>query len=238
MNPWYGQPVKENIYPYRDQDPTLTFFSRLCETAEELFAISADEKYFRIEETNQKRVNPYWFLKHEYKNRRTEAIEYFTSICHGDLNMQNILLDKEMNVYLIDFSETKPRSVISDFARLEAIFMIEHAPLETADDMKEMVEFTTQFYNSVQLNQLPEYIWKGKSQEKMKRNLALILKMRKYAIGCTSGDNNIVPYYLALLEWIFPIVCYGGVPLPYKKLSAYVAGLLCEKIVECDKIED
>jgi len=37
------------------------------------------------------------------------------------------LLDGEMNVYLIDFSETRPRSVVSDFARLEAIFMIEHA---------------------------------------------------------------------------------------------------------------
>jgi hypothetical protein len=60
--------------------------------------------------------------------------------------------------------------------------------------------------------------------------------MRKYAIECTSGEITIVPYYIALLEWILPIVCYGGISLPHKKLSAYVAGLICEKIMECDDI--
>ncbi len=236
LKPWYGQPVKEKIYPYRDHDPTFTFFSTLCETAGELFSIPADEKYMRIEETGQKRINPYWFLKYEYSFRRDDSIDYYTSICHGDLNMQNILLDGEMNVYLIDFSETRPRSVVSDFARLEAIFMIEHAPLETVDDLKEMIEFTTGFYNTVRLDQLPEHRWEGKSPGVMKRNLALTLKMRKYAIECTSGEITIVPYYIALLEWILPIVCYGGISLPHKKLSAYVAGLICEKIMECDDI--
>lgn len=91
-----------------------------------------------------------------------------------------------------------------------------------------------QFDDKVKLDQLPEHPWKGKAPDKMKRNLALTLKMRKNAIGCTSGDKNIVPYYLALLEWILPIVCYGGVALQYKMLSAYVTGLLCEKILECD----
>lgn len=231
LKPWYGQPVKEKIYPYRDQDPTFTFFHTLCETAEQLLSIPADDKYMWMEETGQKRINPYWFLRHEYQSRRNEAIDYYTSICHGDLNMQNILLDKDMNVYLIDFSETKPRSVVSDFARLEAIFMIEHAPIENEDDLKEMIEYTTAFYDKVRLTDLPDTTWMGKSPLIMKRNQTLTLKMRSYAIACTSEDENIVPYYLALLEWILPIVCYGGVSLPHKKLSAYVAGLLCEKIL-------
>ncbi len=235
LSPWYAQPVKEEIFLYRDHDPTFTFFPHLCETAEELFSISADEKYFRIDETNQQRINPYWFLKHEYKSRRNDVLEYYTSICHGDLNMQNILLDKEMNVYLIDFSETRPRSVVSDFARLEAIFMIEHTPVETKEDLEEAIRFTTKFYNSIRLDQLPQNSWEGKSPVVMNRNLALTLKMRKYAIASTFGESNIVPYYLALLEWILPIVCYGGVSLPHKKLSACVAGLLCEKIMECDQ---
>lgn len=234
LKPWYGQPVKEKIYPYRDQDPTFTFFHTLCETAEELFSISADDKYMMIAETDQKRINPYWFLRHEYQSRRIESIDYFTSICHGDLNMQNILLDKDMNVYLIDFSETKPRSVVSDFARLEAIFMIEHAPLENEVDLNEMIQFTTGFYDNVSLTNLPDISWMGKSPLIMKRNLTLTLKMRSYAIDCTYGDKNIVPYYIALLEWVLPIVCYWGVSLPHKKLSAYVAGLLCEKILACD----
>ncbi|MEI6060559.1 MAG: STAS domain-containing protein [Bacteroidota bacterium] len=234
LSPWYAQPVKENIFLYRDHDPTFTFFPLLCETAAELFSISADEQYFRIEETGEQRINPYWFLKHGYHSRRDDVLEYYTSICHGDLNMQNILLDKEMNVYLIDFSETRPRSVVSDFARLEAIFMIEHAPIENGEDLEAAIRFTTNFYDTVRLDQLPEHPWEGKSPEIMNRNLALTLKMRKYALASASGENSIVPYYLALLEWILPIVCYGGVSLPHKKLSACVAGLLCEKIMECD----
>jgi len=234
LKPWYGQPVKEKIFPYKDHDPTFTFFPQLGDTAEALFSISSDEKYIRFEETDQMRINPYWFLKNEYNSRRDDAIEYHTSICHGDLNMQNILLDKDMNVYLIDFSETRPRSVVSDFARLEAIFMIEHAPLNSEEDLKEMVEFTSKFYNTVNLNKFPEHKWVGNSADIMRRNLALTLKMRRYAVNCTSGDHNIVPYYIALLEWILPIICYSGVSLFHKKLSAYVAGLLCEKIMDCD----
>jgi hypothetical protein len=231
LKPWYGQPVSEKIYPFRDHDPTLTFFPKLCEIAEEILSIRAEDKNITIEETGQKLINPYWFLRHEYKNRRDYSIDYFTSVCHGDLNMQNILLDNELNVYLIDFSETRPRSVISDFARLEAIFMVEKAPLDSEEDMKEMIEFNTRFYGINHLDQLPENTWNGRNQEIMSRNIALTTKMRRYSLDCASGDSNIVPYYMAMLEWVLPIVCYTGLPLAFKKLSAYVAGLLCEKLM-------
>jgi hypothetical protein len=231
LKPWYGQPVSEKIYPFRDHDPTLTFFPKLCEIAEEILSIRAEDKNITIEETGQKLINPYWFLRHEYKNRRDYSIDYFTSVCHGDLNMQNILLDNELNVYLIDFSETRPRSVISDFARLEAIFMVEKAPLDSEEDMKEMVEFITRFYGINHLDQLPENTWNGRNQEIMSRNIALTTKMRRYSLDCASGDSNIVPYYMAMLEWVLPVVCYTGLPLAFKKLSAYVAGLLCEKLM-------
>ncbi len=234
LKPWYGQPVKENVFPYRDQDPTLTFFPTLCETAKELLSIDPEEKFMTIIETGEKRINPYWFLRYEFPRRRNQPIGYYSAICHGDLNMQNILLDKEMNVYLIDFSETKPRSAISDFARLEAIFMIEHALLDTEEDLQRMIEFTSRFYNNSNLNHLPDITWTGGAPEIMKRNFMLTLKMRSYAIGCTSGEPNIVPYYLALLEWILPIVCYSSAPVEVKRLSAYIAGMLCQVILAAD----
>ena len=235
LKPWYGQPVREKIYPYRDQDPTFTFFPRLCEAGEELLAVPADSKYFSTGKADEKRINPYWFLRHEYEARRNRAIDYYTSICHGDLNMQNILLDLEMNVYLIDFSETRPRSAVSDFARLEAIFMIEHAPVDSEEDLNEMFAFASRFYSNTRLDQLPERSWPGKSPDIMERNLALTLKMRRYALATVSGDKNIVPYYIAMLEWVLPIVCYSSATLPHKMLSAYIAGLLCEQIMECDR---
>ncbi|HNW50454.1 MAG TPA: anti-sigma factor antagonist [Prolixibacteraceae bacterium] len=231
LKPWYGQPVQEAIHPFLDHDPTLTFFPTLCETSENILSVSSDDPFFIVKETDHKLVNPYWFLKHEYPKRRDEAIYYYTAICHGDLNMQNILIDQTMNVYLIDFSETKPRSVVSDFARLEAIFMVERAPLDDEEDMKKMIEFATRFYGTHTLDVLPKNSYEGKGIEKITKNVALTLKMRQYALQSCKGNPSLVPYYFALLEWVLPIVCYNSAPA-VKRFSMIVAGLLCEKIIE------
>ena len=230
LKPWYGQPVQETIYPFREHDPRLTFFPQLCQTAEQLFSISSGNQFLTIEETGRKIINPYWFLQQEYARLNDTGIEYFTAICHGDLNMQNILLDEDMNVYLIDFSETKPRSLISDFARLEAIFIVEHAPVENDKDMEEYVLFLTRFYGTVQLDEAPKINYHGAHPDIIERITALILKMRSYALVGVNGDPNPVPYCMALLEWILPVVCYSSAPLNHQRLSMIASGLLCEQV--------
>jgi hypothetical protein len=145
--------------------------------------------------------------------------------------MQNILLDDDLNVYLIDFSETRPRAVVSDFARLEAIFMVERAPLENEADLEEITRFLTEIYDNDRLDMFPAGEWTGKNRDIMDRNLSMTKKMRQYGFGCSGGDPSVIPYYMAMLEWVLPVVCYYGVPLLHKKLSAYVAGLLCGKLM-------
>ena len=232
LHPWYGQPIAEPIYPFKDHDPTFTFFPGLCLTASEELSVSSDEQYFTVEETSQRLINPYWFLKHEFAQRRETAIDYYTSICHGDLNMQNILLDEDMNVYLIDFSETRPRSLVSDFARLEAIFMIEHAPLANEEEREEYFRFISQFYDSVSLNEPPVNSYRGEHRDKVNRNVSLTLKMREFAAKGVKGHPNPVPYCLALLEWMLPIVCYSSTSTDHKRLSMIVSGLLCKNVMD------
>jgi anti-anti-sigma factor len=232
LKPWYGQPVKTNIFPFKDHDPTLTFFPHIYQTVSDLFAISADDQYIEIVESSRPVLNPYWFLKYEYPKRREQTINYFEGICHGDLNMQNILLDENKNVYLIDFSETKPRSVISDFARLEAIFLTDMAPLENQDDMDAYLHFVNGFYAAESLQDIPEFTYTGRHQEKVQKQVALAIKMRKYAFESVQGNPDILPYYLALLEWVLPVVCYYSQPEMNKRLSLYISGLLCEKVYE------
>ena len=231
LHPWYGQPIREKIYPFRDHDPTFTFFPQLCETAHNQLLISPDEQFFTIRETGQRLTNPYWFLKHEFARRRENPLEYYTSICHGDLNMQNILLDDDLNVYLIDFSETRPRSVISDFARLEAIFMIEHAPLGSEVEIDQYFRFISHFYGSVHMDTPPLNSYTGEHLNMVNRNVALTLKMREYAFKGVKGDPDSVPYCIALLEWVLPIVCYSSTDIAHQRLSMIVAGLLCEQII-------
>jgi anti-anti-sigma factor len=233
LNPWYGQPIRETIFPYRDHDPRSTFFPSLCETAGETFFLSTDEQFVTIEETGRETVNPYWFLKHEFPRRRETGMEYLTSICHGDLNMQNILLDEDMNVYLIDFSETKPRSLISDFARLEAIFMIEHAAWTNLSEIAEYAQFLTRFYEDLRPGEMPVNSYQGEHMETVERSVRLTRKMREYAFAGVKGDPNPVPYCLAMLEWVLPVVCYTA-PAATKRYSMIVAGLLCEIVMKND----
>ena len=99
-----------------------------------------------------------------------------------------------------------------------------------------MVQLFTEFYNTSQLSRLPDVQWKGKGAGVMMKNITLTKRMRSYALMAAAGDENIFPYYLAMLEWILPIVCYQGVDYLYKKLSAYLAGLLLDKILECENV--
>ena len=231
LKPWYFQPVSKTIFPFRDHDPTSTFFPHIYQTVSSLFSITADEQYINISEEPQPVLNPYWFLKYEFARRRDWSMEYFTGICHGDLNMQNILLDENMNVYLIDFSETKPRSVISDFARLEAIFLVDNAPLEDDTDLIDYLHFIHRFYNSGHMGDIPEIIYNGRHQGKVRKNAALALKMRKYAFDSARGNSDPVPYYMALLEWVLPVVCYTSLPVLQKRLSMILSSILCEKVM-------
>jgi anti-anti-sigma factor len=232
LNPWYGQPIKETVYPFRDHDPRSTFFPKLCETASELLSVSPDEPFIHIEETGQKLVNPYWFLKYEFVKQRDTGMDYYTGICHGDLNMQNILLDEDMNVYLIDFSETKPRSVISDFARLEAVFMVDNAPLDNESDLDDYIRFISDFYGKVQFDARPLNNYRGAHHAEVTKNVSLTLKMRDYAFASVKGHPDCAPYCLALLEWVLPIVCYSSATLAHKRVSMIVSGLICTALLQ------
>lgn len=148
--------------------------------------------------------------------------------------MQNILLDKDMNVYLIDFSETRPRAVVSDFARLEAIFMVESALMDTPKNIKKTIDMVSVFYDHNLIDKKPSFIWKGDVPGIVRRNVSLSYKMREYADRSLPESKSIVLYYIAMLEWTLPIVCYGSVDIMHKRLSAFIAGKLCEKLLEQD----
>jgi hypothetical protein len=60
----------------------------------------------------------------------------------------------------------------------------------------------------------------------------MIRKVRQYALESARGNTTILPYYLALLEWVLPIVCYRSATTAQKRLSVLIAGVLCGKVKE------
>ncbi len=231
LEPWYGQPVEKSMHPFIDNDPTLKPIPQLIDRACEACGVSPDSATVEVEELGQRIVNPFWFLKYEYPARKETALSYHHSICHGNLNFESILLDRFMNVYLINFSETGLRPVISDFARMEVAFMVERAPIKTKEDLKGMIRLVRSFYDNdaFMVQSMPDLGKLDKSV--MKSNLALIKKMRSYAQTYSKGTTTLMPYYMTLLEWALPLACEAGMSPLHKRLSMVLAGLLCEKVM-------
>lgn len=233
LYPWYGQAVEKPLKLYTDHDPTLSFFPQLCTTALQVLQIDSQQQNVYAKELGRDVLNPYWFLQQVYPKNRDKTFLYYTGVCHGDLNMQNILIDQLNNVFLIDFSETKFRSVISDFARLEIIFLVDNAPVDTPEDYAAYTAFLTEFYtqtHTLDSTQMPQAEYKGTQTEWVAKNVALTKRMRSYAKNSVHGNEDPVPYYFALMEWVLPIVCYGSVDESKKRLSFLVAALLAEKL--------
>ena len=233
LKPWYGQPHWEHIYPYSEHSP-LQLFTSLFECLERELSISADTEKLQCDELGREIINPFYFLKHEYPRRKKQSKLWYKAVTHGDLNMQNILLDEKENIYIIDFSETKPRSIVADFARLEPIFKIEMCTIENEDDLKKMLEFEQGLLQPNQLGQVPPFIYDGEDPM-VEKAYKMICKLREYANVVTIFETDIAPYLIALLEWTYSVVCYTQLNISKKKYALYSAALMCEKILELEK---
>lgn len=232
--PWYGQPRLELIYPFKEHDPTKVFFPHIEKEANEVLDISSDEEKIFIPEIGKDVVNPYWFLKHKYKEYENKSKLWYKCISHGDLNLQNILIDEKNNIYVIDFSETKIRNAVADFARIEPIVRIENVKIENEQDITELLQFEEGLLYPDKLNEQPLFTYEGKDPM-VEKAYHTICKLRQYANTVTLFEYDLIPYLLAILEWTLPIVCYKGVEPIRMKYSAYVSALMCEKIIELSK---
>ena len=232
LKPWYGQPRWEVITPYQDHDPSK-LFPGLWEAAENQFGISADKEIIECPELGITLPNPYHFLKHEYPARRSFTLLWYTGINHGDLNMQNILLDERQNVYIIDFSETKPRNIVSDFARLEPIFKFEMTRLESQQDLIDILELEQGLATVSSLGETPPFIYHGSDPE-VEKAYHMLCRVRQYAKTSVIFENDLVPYLLAVLEWTYPIIVYRQISPFAKKLAVYSAAFMVQQILRLE----
>lgn len=62
-----------------------------------------------------------------------------TSVVHGDLNGNNIIVDENMNVWLIDFAYTERTHILKDISKLEADILFLYTVPENEEEMKEAI---------------------------------------------------------------------------------------------------
>jgi anti-anti-sigma factor len=229
LKPWYGQPKLETMRLWENHSPLEPFFPNIVADAERILGISADQQFIDCPYLNRPVLNPYWFLKHKWPGLMSESRLWYSSICHGDLNMQNILLDETDNIYIIDFSETHPRNVVSDFARLEPIFKIEMTQKGDEEGLRNKLVLEEALTRIEKLTDRPDYTDQG-SDPQVQKAYEMVLKMREYARLSMIFEDDPIPYWLAVLEWTLPYVSYWSVPIESQWHATFSAGLILERI--------
>ncbi|MBN1948629.1 MAG: phosphotransferase, partial [Candidatus Cloacimonetes bacterium] len=232
LKPWYGQPKWEKVHLYRDHDPQRMFPDILA-TAHREMGIDADHATIHCHYLQEDLPNPLYFLKHVYPDRLREAKLWYTAVTHGDLNLQNILLDERENIYIIDFSETGHRNITADFARLEPIFKIELTRISSEQDVHDLLIFEKKLLETKSLQERPENAYPGDDPQ-VEKAYKFICKLREYANQVTIFEDDIKPYLLAMLEWTLPVICYVNVDAPGKKFALFSSALICRRLLKKD----
>jgi anti-anti-sigma factor len=230
LKPWYGQPLREVVSPYRDHDPGILFHSLLAD-AEREYGISADTPALLCPELGRELPNPYYFYKYEYPRRRNQSFKWHTGITHGDLNLKNVLIDENENLFVIDFSEAKSRNIVADFARLEPIVSFELTHLEDERQLRPITEFLAGLMSVDSLQETPPFTYTG-SDPMVEKAYRTVCRLRSYANAATSFENDLKPYLLALLEWTLPVVSYMQFPILRKRLALYSSALMVERLIK------
>jgi len=175
-----------------------------------LCGFSSDQDSLFCPYLDRELPNPYHYLKHIYRSRSSEERLWYRGINHGDLNMQNI-----------------------DFARLEPIFRLEMVRLDNEKDLSDLVSFEAGLALASMIGEPPPLFYVGDDPMVFKAH-RLICRLREYAAKTVIFETDLTPYLLALLQWIYPVVCYSTAGILTKKLAVYSAALLVEQIMRLE----
>ncbi|MFH0878811.1 MAG: phosphotransferase, partial [Lentisphaerota bacterium] len=230
LSPWYGQARAQPVALFDDNSP-LHLFTTLLDDSEKLTGFGPGPQTIPCEPLGVELPNPWRMLNTLYRERVAWTRPWFSSITHGDLNMKNILLDEKENLYVIDFSETRPRNVCSDFARLETIVKFEMIKPEDEEELARLLRFEEALLRVDQTSDMPPLVYDGTNPMVAKAHHTLCL-LRRLACGFTSGRADLLPYLVALLEWTFPVPFFVQLSTLQKRFGFYSAALIARRMME------
>ncbi|MFM1769572.1 MAG: hypothetical protein RJA22_2101 [Verrucomicrobiota bacterium] len=227
LEPWYGQARVSAVRPFAQHDPR-GLFPTLPEAAQEALGIDPDQPLFPCPPLRRSLPNPYHLLRHRWDALLAHTVSWAAGITHGDLNLNNILIDERRNLYVIDFSETRLRSVASDHARLEPIALLQWTRLSQPGDADMVLQ--------VVQGSLRGPVWSmpapppEATDPMLHRAIALVSELRALAARRVADPAHEAAYLMPLLEWTMPIVAFRQLEKERKQLAAWAAGLILEKL--------
>jgi hypothetical protein len=128
LRAWYGQPRLKDLPLYRVYADIFNY-GAVKEWAKSRYGISPDEEFFELPYGLGRSKNPLYFMDHVLPQRLPSLWNVYEGSVHGDLNMKNVLMDEEKNMWLIDFAMTGHSHILRDIAKLECVLKFEMIPI-------------------------------------------------------------------------------------------------------------
>ena len=226
LNAWYGQPVRREIALYQEyQRPPLYEKSR--EYAMLHFGVTSSDPEITLPCNLGKSTNPLYFIEHTIPSRVSVTSPAYNAPQHGDLNLKNVLLDQEGNMWLIDFSDTRISHNLRDIAKMETVIRTEMMLFSSDEDVCNMAAWDRGFIAFDNLSDIPDISCQDLPESREKA-LRILRKLRYYADLVTVLDDNPEQYLLALLWYTIPVLWYRSVSEYGKKYAWVTASRICE----------
>ncbi|HUU75872.1 MAG TPA: anti-sigma factor antagonist [Methanoregulaceae archaeon] len=229
LGAWYGQP-RLRYLPLYQVYANIFNYQAVAEWAESRYGISSRDEYIDLPHGMGRSINPLYFIEHIVPERLTSDWNVYEGSVHGDLNMKNVLMDEEKNMWLIDFAMTGHSHILRDVAKLESVLKMEMIPISSEIRLLRLLELEKIFLRQETLGDIPE-IPEGINDPDIIKAFAVVRKLRRYADTLTLLDEDIRQYNLALLHYTLCVPAYVSVNDFMKEYAWISSSLLCKTLM-------
>ena len=106
-------------------------------------------------------------------------------------------------------------------------------PIDSSEELRQLLIFEQGLLSATALDQVPPNKYPG-SNPAVEKAYEVIKLARWLANKATIFETDMIPYWLALLEWTLPVVVYRQCTASQKRYAAYSAGLIVEAIARAE----
>lgn len=236
LRSWYGQPKLKELYLYEEYDSFFKY-EKIKNFTLEKFDLTSSEKYVELPYNLGTSINPLYFVENVMPERRSQVVSSYEASTHGDLNLRNVLLDDDLNIWLIDFAATCYSHILRDVAKLETAFKLECVDINSLEKLRYMLKLEERFLKARNLSDIPHLPLDSPENQLNFDNRDIIKafqcirRVREYGNMITLLDEDISQYLLGLLSYNLSSISFRSLH-DYEREYAWIsASLICNRLI-------
>ncbi|MBT9547285.1 MAG: isochorismatase family protein [Candidatus Sericytochromatia bacterium] len=155
----------------------------------------------------------------------------YMSFVHGDLNGANIILDRQENIWLIDFFHTHRGHVLRDLIKLENDLLYIFSELQDERELAEALHFSEILCRIQDLRApLPPLEDTGLTVPALQRAYRVTQILRSFYPELIHSDRDPLQVFVGQLRYAVHTLSFNEASDLQKKWALYTAGLCCDRI--------